>query len=123
MVAFILALAAWNRFRMTSAVMSRAPGAGRRLARSIVAEIVAVFVILGLVAGWRFTPPPRSLSVTSLKPLLVHIHTQAAMAFVTLSSGRVGAIQVDVVLMSGDFGTLDAKEVRLTIENKSRSPD
>lgn len=26
--------------------------------------------------------------------------------------------QVDVVLMSGDFGSLDAKEVRLTIENK-----
>lgn len=118
MVAFILTLAAWNRFRLTSPVMSRAPGAGRRLARSIVVETAAVLVILGLVAGWRFTLPPRSLAVASLKPVLVHIHTKAAMAFVTLSSGRVGATQVDVVLMSSDFGTLDAKEVRLTIENK-----
>jgi copper transport protein len=69
MVAFILALAAWNRFRLTSPDMSRAPGAGRRLARSIVVETAAVLVILGLVAGWRFTPPPRSLAVASLKTL------------------------------------------------------
>lgn len=118
LVAFILTLAAWNRLRLTPGVMSRASGVGQKLARSIVAETAGVLVILGLVAGWRFTPPPRSLAVVSLRPVLVHIHTKAAMALVTLSSGRVGTAQVDVMLMSGDFGSLDAKEVRLTIENK-----
>lgn len=54
LVAFILTLAAWNRLRLTPGVMSRAPRAGQKLARSIVAETAGVLVILGLVAGWRF---------------------------------------------------------------------
>jgi len=38
-----------------------------------------VVAILGVVAGWRFTPPPRALTAATEAPLAVHIHTDNAM--------------------------------------------
>ena len=89
------------------------------LARLIGVEIAIVVFILGLVAAWRFTPPPRALVIASAKSALVHIHTAAAMADVTFEPARAGMVQASIVIMRGDFGGLDAREVRLTLDNKS----
>jgi copper transport protein len=119
LVTLLLALATWNRFRLTPAVMSGGDKPRQTLARSIRIEIALVVIVLGLVAAWRFTPPPRALAIAAERPALIHIHTAAAMADVTFEPGRAGIVQASIVLMSGDFGSLDAKEVRLTLENKA----
>jgi putative copper export protein len=54
----LLGLAAWHRFRLTPALAAGAPGAGRRLARSVAVEaVVALFVLLA-AAALVATPPP-----------------------------------------------------------------
>jgi len=119
LVSLLLALAAWNRFHLTPAVMSGAESSRRTLARSIKIEIAIVLVIVGLVAAWRFTPPPRAVAIASARPALVHIHSAAAMADVTFEPGRAGIVQASIVIMTGDFGGLDAREVLLVMENKA----
>ncbi|WP_204314651.1 CopD family protein, partial [Stenotrophomonas maltophilia] len=74
LVAALIGLAALNRYRLTPA-LARAPTEGRALARSVGAEILLVLAILGLVAGWRFTPPPRALAAAAHAPASLHIHT------------------------------------------------
>jgi copper transport protein len=108
-VLVLLGLAAMNRFRFTAA-----ESAGS-LVRSIGAEIVLVVLILGLVAVWRFTPPPRALALSAALPVRVHIHTEALMADVTLEPGRVGVSRASIVVLRGDFSPFDAKEVALVL--------
>jgi copper transport protein len=119
LVAALLAVAGWNRFRLTAEVIAGSMKPRRMLVRLIGVEIAIVVAILGLVAAWRFTPPPRALVIASAKPALVHIHTAAAMADVTFEPARAGMVQASIVIMRGDFGGLDAREVRLTLDNKS----
>jgi copper transport protein len=108
-VAVLLALAALNRFRFTNAKSIA------NLVRSIGAEIVLAVVILGLVAAWRFTPPPRALALAAAAPARVHIHTEALMADVTLEPGRVGILRAGIVVLRGDFSPFDAREVTLVL--------
>lgn len=119
LVAILFALATWNRLHLTPATMGKAKAPRRMLARSIAVEIGIVIAIFGLVAGWRFTPPPRALAASSNKPAFIHLHTAKAMAEVTITPGRRGIVSATISIMTGDFGTLDAKEVRLTLENKA----
>ena len=110
-VVLLLALAAMNRFRFTTAESARS------LMRSIGAEIVLAVVILGLVAAWRFTPPPRALALAAAAPARVHIHTEALMADVTLEPGRVGTLRASIVVLRGDFSPFDPKEVALVLSH------
>jgi copper transport protein len=119
LMALLLAVAAWNRVRLTPAVMDGGAAPRRTLAQSIVVELVIVTLILGLVAIWRFTPPPRTFAAAADGPAHVHIHTAAAMADVTFEPGRAGIVRASISLLTGDFAALDAKEVLLTLENKA----
>ena len=117
LVALLLMLAAWNRFRLTPAIAAGSDEAPRRLRRTIAIELAIMAVVLGLVAAWRFTPPPRALAIAAAQPAFVHIHTAEAMAEVTLQPGHAGLVRADIIIMNGDFGGLDARQVELTIEN------
>jgi copper transport protein len=119
LVAVLLALAAWNRRSLTPAVIGGSKEARRNLARSIATELGIVFAILGLVGAWRFTPPPRALAIAAARPAHVHLHTATAMADITFEPGRPSIVQASIVIMTGDFGPLDAKEVRLSVENSA----
>lgn len=112
-VAVLLAIAAWNRWRLTPRHDQRA------LRRSIAVELVLVAVILGLVAAWRFTPPPRALAVATeaAPPIHVHIHGEKAMADVSVAPGRAGPVSISLAIQDGDFGALDAKTVTVTLTN------
>lgn len=113
----LFALAALNRWRLTApAVRAEAP-ARRRLARSIALETAIVLVVLGIVAGWRFTPPPRALAIAARQPAVVHIHTGKAMADVTVAPGRTGPVAVSAFIMDGEFGPLAAREVTFVFSN------
>jgi copper transport protein len=113
----LLAGAAWNRFRLTPAIVAGGAGASRQLRLAIGIELAIVAIILGLVAAWRFTPPPRALALSAAKPVLLHIHTARAMADVKFEPGHAGLVRAEIIIMTGDFGGLDAKEVQLTLED------
>ena len=111
-VCALLALAAMNR-RSTPRVAAGDAAATRRLVRSIRIELAIVFVILGLVATWRFTPPPRSLQAIAAQPIHVHIHGDKAMADLKIEPGRSSGRRITVNLLDGEFRPLSAKEVVL----------
>jgi copper transport protein len=113
----IVALAAWNRFWLTPAIMIGNDTGRRQLIRSIAIEGVLAVAILGLVAGWRFTPPPRALAIAAAQPFMTHIHTAKAMADVEFTPGRAGPIAVRLSLLRGDFAGLEAKTVTVALEN------
>lgn len=117
LVAALLGLAALNRFRLTPA-LAMSEAATNPLIRSIVLECALAAGILAVVAGWRFTPPPRSLIPDA--PLAVHIHSDKAMFQVLVSPGRVGMDDFVLQLMNGDGTLLHAKEATLTLSLPER---
>jgi copper transport protein len=118
LVAILLCLAALNRFLLTPALASD-PLNTRPLLRSILTECIVALAILSVVAGWRFTPPPRALAA-AVTPLALHIHTDAAMFQVLVSPGMVGADSFLLQLMNGDASPLAAKEATLTLSLPER---
>lgn len=119
LVAGLLCLAALNRFRLTPRLAAN-PLNTRALVRSIVLECVLAMGILAVVAGWRFTPPPRALVAAAVKPLAIHIHTDAAMFLVLISPGTVGRDNFVLQLMEGDATPLAAKEATLILSLPER---
>jgi copper transport protein len=119
LVAVLLCLAALNRFRLTPR-LAIDPLDTKALARSILLECVVAVGILGVVAGWRFTPPPRALAKAAVKPLAIHIHTDAAMFQVLISPGSVGKDSFVLQLMEGDASPLVAKEATLILSLPER---
>jgi copper transport protein len=116
-LAALAVLAAANRFVFTPAVLLRNASATRRLRYSIAAEIGLAVIIFGLVAGWRFTPPPRAL--LSREPAFVHLHSDGAMADATLEPGRAGPVHLRVRLMRDDFSPLTPREVSIRLSNQA----
>jgi copper transport protein len=114
-VAALLVLAAVNRYALTPLVVGGNGTAARRLAGSSVAEVLIALVVLGLVASWRFTPPPRALSAAAEAAVHLHIHTDRAMADVMIEPQRIGGRQITVTVLDGQFAPLAAKEVTLVL--------
>lgn len=119
LVVVILVLAALNRFRLTPA-LAIDPHNTRALVRSILAECVVALAILAVVAGWRFTPPPRALVTAVGKPLAIHIHTETAKFQVLISPGTAGTDSFVLQLMNGDASPLAAKEAVLALSLPER---
>ncbi len=117
LVLVLFGLAALNRWRLTARAEAGDGPAARHLARSIAAETLLVLAIFAVAAAWRFTPPPRALAEAAARPASIHIHTSPAMADLTISPGRAGPVTASIVVMTGDFGALDAQEVTLVLSN------
>jgi putative copper export protein len=56
-VGALLGFAAWHRYRLTPALAAGAPGAGRRLARSVAAEAAVALLVLYAAAEMVSTSP------------------------------------------------------------------
>ncbi len=119
LVALLLALAAWNRWRLTQPAANGEAAARRQLARTVLVEIMLALMIFGIAAAWRFTPPPRVLAIEAAKPARLHIHTSKAMADISIAPGRAGQVAVSVLVMTPAFDPLAAKEVTLSIANQA----
>ncbi|MHC2334365.1 copper resistance CopC/CopD family protein [Bradyrhizobium sp. USDA 4454] len=119
LVALLLGFAALNRLVFIPAI-GREFHRTRPLQRSIAVEFVLMIAILGLVAVWRFTPPPRVLAMSADVPLAVHIHTDAAMFQVLIGPGKVGQNDFVLQLMNGDASPFAAKETTLTLSLPAR---
>jgi copper transport protein len=112
---FLFGLALLNRRKLTNPVEAGDAIARKKLVRSIGFETVIVLAIFGVAAGWRFTPPPRALAIAAAQPVSVHIHTLKAMADLSITPGHTGPVTASVVIMTGDFGPLDAQAVTLVL--------
>ncbi len=117
----LLGLAALNRQRLTPLLSGKDVGSqykdvgSQYLVRSIAGEIGPAVIILGLVATWRFTPPPPALMAPITEPVNRHIHTPQVMAEMSLATGQVGSVTMTMSLMTGDFGALNPKEVTVAL--------
>ncbi|TPI44679.1 copper resistance protein CopC [Mesorhizobium sp. B2-9-1] len=112
---FLFTLAAINRWTLTAPAVAGDTEVQRRMVRSIGIEVAIVLAIFGVAAGWRFTPPPRALAIASAQPVSIHIHTLKAMADLSITPGHAGEVAASMMIMTGDFGPLDAKEVMLVL--------
>lgn len=117
LLALLFGLALWNRVALTRPALDGADKAQRRLHRSIAIEIVLVLVVLAVVAGWRFTPPPRVLAELEARPAQTHIHTATAMADITVTPGRAGESTMRVWLSDGDFAPLVPRAVTVALSS------
>jgi len=115
LLVFLFTLAAVNRWKLTASAEAGATEVQRRLTRSIGVEMLIVLAIFGVAAGWRFTPPPRALAIAAAQPVSVHIHALEAMADLSITPGHAGPVAASMIIMTGDFGPLDAKEVTLVL--------
>ena len=117
-VCIMLMFAAANRW-LTPRVAAGDAWAARRMFRSIQFELVMVVVILGFVASWRFTPPPRSLFSAEAQPVHVHIHTDKAMADLQIEPPGLAGRRITIGVLDGEFRPLAAKEVELVLSQPS----
>lgn len=122
LVAPLLVLAAYNRWRLTKPALAEQVDAQQRLVRNIVVETLLMVTILGVVAGFRFTPPPRVLAIEAAEPASIHIHTADAMADLAITPGHAGKVSASIVVMTGDFGPLDAHSVVLRLSRPDAAP-
>lgn len=118
LVLMLLALGAWNRYRLTAAVQHNAPSARRRMRRIVAVELLFAIVILALVAGWRFTPPPRALHAhaTAAAPVRgdLIIRADSATADVSWTASPGVAPESFIVKLSTPEGApLRAQEVQM----------
>ena len=113
-VAVLLALAAANRFALTPKLQAGDTSARRRLRRSITAEILLALLIFALAAGWRFTPPPRSI-VPDPQSEFVHFHSDNVMADLTLTPGRAGRSVGEIMIRDGNYALMAPKAVTLVL--------
>ena len=117
LVALVLGLAGFNRWRLTSQVEAGRLNGRRVMARIVTIELALMLAIFGTAALWRFTPPPRALAIAAAQPANIHIHTLKAMADVTLTPARAGPVAVAIMLMNGEFGPLPARELTVAFAN------
>ena len=118
-VLVLLALAAVNRYALTPRIADVDGAAARHLAGSTAAELLIALLALGLVAFWRFTPPPRALLANAVAPVHAHIHADKAMADIKIERAQAGSRQLTVTVLDGQFGPLVAKEVTLLLVKPS----
>jgi copper transport protein len=117
----LFAVAGWNRWYLTARVMSGDDAATRHLGRAIALEIALIMVIVGVAAGWRFTPPPRTLAVQ------IQNEAMATLSFpkgelagsVSVTPARPGENTVTVVLNTPNGAATGLKSVRVALSNEA----
>jgi putative copper resistance protein D len=117
--AAMVGIASVNRYRLTPQL--GAPGVARSLERNSLAKVglgLCVFLFVGALG--TMAPPLHDHVYIPTQQVpadaaFVHIHSDEAMADVTIEPGRVGAASIVVLLMREDFSIFTAKEVKLLL--------
>jgi copper transport protein len=115
----LFGLALWNRLWLTKPALAGDTVVRNKLRQSIVLEALLILVILGLVAGWRFTPPPRALAAVEAaipaEPLMLHLMDAKTMAMVTMNPGQAGPVSLDIWLTDIEGLPISPLEVWVTL--------
>lgn len=114
LVAVLFALAAWNRWKLTSPALAGEIRAQTALRRFVLVEVVIVLAVLGLAAGWRFTPPPRAVPAEQRVELATHLHGSGMMAELSISDPRRGGLAT-VQLTPMEAQIEEARSVTLSL--------
>ena len=119
LVAGLLALAGWNRLWLTRPALTGDPARRLQLRLSVRAEIVLVLIILGLVSGWRFSPPPRSqpraAEAVASGPIFVHMMAGSTIALVTITPGAAGPETIDVEIRDAQGTMVIPRDVTIAL--------
>ena len=133
----MVAIAAVNRQWLTPRLVQNesattaAQGALRQLRRNALIETLAGFAVICMVAVLGTKPPgihihqhPAYGAVPS-DAAFVHIHTEQAMADVTIEPGHPGEAHVTIRLWNGDFEPIEARAVKFSITSPGgdKSPE
>ena len=74
-----------------------------------------LLAVLGSIGLWFFTSPPRAIAEAREESFFTHLHTEKAMANVTIAPGRVGPVVITIQLETTDERPLSAMAVALTL--------
>ena len=114
LIGVLLLLALWNRRVGTPLALSDARGAIRDIRRSMAGEIALLICIFAVVAGWRFTPPPRALlearGMDHMELWSGHIRMVTR-----IEPGRMGENQVSIELLDHSARQVAAIELAMTL--------
>lgn len=124
-VSVLFGLALVNRYRLTPLMKLRPAEASARLRRSVLVELAMVAIVFGIVAGWRFTPPRRSLNDVGIlaggpnipPDFVEHFHTTNLAAFVTVSPAAIGEVSTAIELLTAEGEPLGAMELEVALAN------
>ncbi|MET3924814.1 copper resistance protein CopC [Devosia sp. 2618] len=116
LLVILFALALWNRLSLTTPALAGEVKAQTRLRQSIGVELALVLIILALVAGWRFTPPPRALAVVveAAEPIYGHVMDDEHMAMLTITPGQAGPTIIEIILTDFEGELLTPLSVDVT---------
>lgn len=121
LLAVLFGLALWNRHWLTEPALAGDASARQRLRKSIGWELALVAVILALVAGWRFTPPPRALAdippAVAADPLMEHLIDGNTMSMVTISPGSAGPVSIEILVSDLEHMPKEAMGVTVILSN------
>lgn len=116
--AAMLAVATVNRYYLSPQLP--APGAMRALKRNCLGEIALGLCVLLFVGALGTLAPTAHVHSSSADipadAAFVHIHTEAAMADVTIDPGRAGTVKATIRVSREDFSDFAAKEVGLALD-------
>ncbi|UXN73885.1 CopD family protein [Devosia sp. A8/3-2] len=119
LLAVLFGLALWNRLWLTKPALAGDTSARQRLRQSIILEALLVLIILGLVAGWRFTLPPRALATVEAsiqaEPLMLHLMDTKTMAMVGMAPGQAGPVKLDIWLTDLEGMPIAPLDVSVTL--------
>jgi putative copper resistance protein D len=114
----MVGIAAANRFHLTPQLP--AVGALKALRRNSLAEAgLGLCALLFVGALGSLSPSGHAHSISTPVPsgaAFVHIHTNEAMAEVTIAPGRAGPANAAIRILREDFSEFPAKDVQLTLE-------
>jgi copper transport protein len=119
-VALLLALASWNKWRLTPTLAAGAASARRRLARSIRAELALAATILCVTAVLSATPPQPQLHARPVAQaeVAVWIRAQGRGALVQLAPARAGRNALNVYLVDAAGRPLRATQVTAHLSHR-----
>ena len=114
----LFAVASWNRWVLTAPAARGEVVARTHMRRAILLEILLIVAILGLVSGWRFTPPPRVLAAAEMvqrEPAIARLAKGVIAADVAITPGRAGSVVFQIGLHRGDGTPVQAKSVMVSL--------
>jgi copper transport protein len=119
LLTLVAIVAIFNRWRLTAPSLQGDDRRTRQLVLAIGVETLLMLAVVCVAAGWRLTPPPRIIAMEAAQPAYLHIHTGQAMADVTISPGRSGHADISAIIMTGEWGPLDARELTFVLSNEA----
>ena len=128
--ATLIALAAWNRQRLTPALDAQRLGAARRLRRSIAAEVSVAGLILAATSALTLAVPPRALrhagashqhqlvqSIAPAQGIAITTKAQTLRAVIEVAPGQAGPNRITLTPDRAKAQMPNPKEVWVELSN------